>query len=124
MKYNLYTIYDNDLRECSDIFLSANDDTANRVFEEHKRKIKANNPAVELEYLKLVNIGEYDTKINVQYDSSVQMIVDIDPLINPEKPYFVGNPPMEKPKRLKEFEADKHKNIFFEKLVKENGGKR
>lgn len=124
MKYNLYTIYDNDLRECSDIFLSANDDTASRVFEEHKRKIKMNNPAVELNYLKLVNIGEYDTKINVQYDSSVQMIVDIEPLINPEKPYFVESPPMEKPERLKEFEENKSRNIFFEQLINKNGGKK
>lgn len=122
MKYNLYTIYDNDLRECSDIFLSANDDTAKRIFEEHKRKIKMNNPAVELGYLKLVNIGEYDTKINVQYDASVQMIVDIEPLINPAKPYFVESPPIEKPERLKSFEADKERNKFFENLAK--GGKK
>lgn len=120
MKYQIYTIYDNDLRQTSDLFLSANDDTAKRTFEEHKRRLQANNPALRLDYLKLINIGEYNTEINVNYDSKVQMIVDIEPLINPVEPYFVDNPPLNKPNRLTEYESDKKKNEFFKVLA---GGK-
>lgn len=117
MKYQIYSIYDNDLRQTSDLFLSANDDTARRTFEEHKRRIRNNNPMMDLNYLKLINLGEYNTEINVNYDASVNMIVNIEPLINPNEPYFVENPPLDKPERLKLHEADVKRNEFFKILA-------
>lgn len=117
MKYQIYSIYDNDLRQTSDLFLSANDETAKRTFEEHKRKLKQINQGLDLGYLKLINVGEYDTEIKVNYDSAAQMIVSIESLINPIEPYFVDNPPLNKPSRLIEHEQNLKRNEFFKALT-------
>lgn len=117
MKYQIYSIYDNDLRQTSDLFLSANDETAKRTFEEHKRKLKQVNQSLNLDYLKIINVGEYDTNINVNYDSNMQTIVSIEPLVNGKEPYFVDNPPINKPDRLIEQEQDSKRSEFFKVLT-------
>lgn len=117
MKYQIYSIYDNDLRQTSDLFLSANDETAKRTFEEHKRKLKQVNQSLNLDYLKIINVGEYDTNINVNYDSNMQTIVSIEPLVNGKEPYFVDNPPINKPDRLIKQEQDLKRSEFFKVLT-------
>lgn len=123
MIYNIYSIYDADIQESSDLFLSANDTVAKKTFEAHLKKMKANNPYVNTESLLLINLGEYNTKITINRGVSKEL-ESIDEAIRGEEVYFVDIVQTKIPKRLKRQTEEKQNNYILNMLTKTKEGEK
>ena len=121
MKYNIYSIYDCDIGETSDLFLSKNDLVAEKTFEAYKKRLKENNPYLETNNLMLINLGEYETKIIINKTINKKEVDTIENAITDTEPYFTSIEPKHSIYRLERQRQEVKNNVYFDNLLKKEG---